>query len=76
MQHVRIENGLKDLEGLDSIDVNVKEKVATMVYDADVLSLGQIEGAISNVGYDANETKADRKAQKELHAYCQPGAHD
>ena len=43
----------------------------------DTLSLTKkIEEAISMSGYDANETKADRKAQRKLHGCCQPGAHD
>jgi Cu+-exporting ATPase len=71
-----IEGNLQSLKGLDSISVNVEEKTATVVYDAEVVSLTQIEEAISKVGYAANETEADRKAQRKLHACCQPGAHE
>jgi copper chaperone CopZ len=71
-----IESKLSGMQGLDSITVSVDEKTATVVYDAAVTSIEKIEEAISMAGYDANETKADRKAQRKLHACCQPGAHD
>jgi mercuric ion binding protein len=71
-----IETKMTGMNGLDSITVNVEEKTATVVYDTSVTSLEKIEQAISMIGYDANETKADRKAQRRLHACCQPGAHD
>ena len=71
-----IEKKLTGMKGLDSISVNVEEKSATVVYDTTITSLEKIEKAISMVGYDANETKADRKAQRKLDACCQPGAHD
>ena len=71
-----IETKLKDHAGLDSITVSVDEKEATVVFDADVTTLEQIEQAISKSGYDANEVAADKRAQKKLHPCCQPGAHE
>jgi periplasmic mercuric ion binding protein len=71
-----IEKKMTGMNGLDSITVNVEEKTATVVYDTSVTSLEKIEEAISLIGYDANETQADRKAQRKLHACCQPGSHE
>jgi periplasmic mercuric ion binding protein len=71
-----IEKKMTGTNGLDSITVNVAEKTATVVYDAEVTSLEKIVEAISMTGYDANETRADRKAQSKLHGCCQPGSHD
>ena len=71
-----IESKVGNDEGIKSIVVDVDKKTATVTYDKDVISLEAIEQAISKSGYDANETKADKRAQKKLHACCQPGAHD
>lgn len=71
-----IESKVSGTEGISSIAVDVDEKTASVTFDADVITLADVEKAISKAGYDANETKADRKAQKKLHACCQPGAHD
>lgn len=71
-----IETKLKGLEGLDSISVDVDEKVATVVFDADVTTIAKLEEAISNAGYAANDVAADKRAQKKLHPCCQPGSHE
>ena len=71
----KIEANLQDLKGLKSIEVEIDEYKATVVFDSEVTTLEKIEEAITKVGYDANEQKADRKAQKKLHKCCQPGAH-
>jgi mercuric ion binding protein len=71
-----IESKLKGTEGLDSISVSVDEKIATVVYDADVTTIAKLEEAISLTGYAANDVAADKRAQKKLHPCCQPGAHE
>lgn len=71
-----IESKLKGTEGLDSISVDVDLKTATVVFDADVTTVTALEEAISKAGYDANEVRADKRAQKKLHPCCQPGAHE
>lgn len=68
----RIETKLKNFKGLKSIDVNVDDKVATVVYDTQVTSVDKIEQAISNIGYDANNTKASKQAVGKLPACCRP----
>lgn len=71
-----IETKVTGLEGLQSITVDVEKKIATVIFNPHVTSVEAIETAISKAGYDANETKADVRAQKKLHACCQPGAHE
>ena len=71
-----IETKVTGLEGLQSITVDVETKIATVVFNPHVTNLEAIETAISKAGYDANETKADVRAQKKLHGCCQPGAHE
>ena len=71
-----IETKVTGLEGLQSIAGDVETKTATVVFDPEVTNIESIEKAISGAGYDANETKADVRAQKKLHGCCQPGAHE
>jgi periplasmic mercuric ion binding protein len=71
-----IEAKMMDHAGLDSISVDVDEKVATVVFDADITSLDSITKAIAKIGYTANDVRADKFAQKKLNPCCQPGAHE
>jgi periplasmic mercuric ion binding protein len=68
-----IESKLAELEGLQSITVDVENHNAVVVFNADKVTLSEIETAITKVGYDANEKKAVLKAQKKLSPCCQPG---
>jgi copper chaperone CopZ len=68
-----IESKLADLDGLQSITVDVENHNAVVVFNAEKVTLSEIETAITKVGYDANEKKAVLKAQKKLSPCCQPG---
>jgi mercuric ion binding protein len=70
-----IESKMKGMKGLKAITVNVEELTAEVKYDADVVTLDKIEKAIADIGYDANDVKASRRAQRKLDKCCQPGAH-
>lgn len=70
-----IESKMKNLKGLKSIDVDVDKLSATVEYDADIVTLAKIEKAIAATGYGANDTPANRRAQRKLDKCCQPGAH-
>jgi mercuric ion binding protein len=71
----RIEGKITTLEGVQSVVVDIEKKEATVVFDPAVTNLATIEAAISKVGYDANDTKADPDMQKKLPTCCQPGGH-
>ena len=70
-----IEAKMKELKGVKSIDVDVEKLNATVAYDSAVLTTAKIEQAIAAIGYDANDTRASRRAQRKLDKCCQPGAH-
>lgn len=70
-----IESKMKKVKGLKSIVVDVDDLSATVEYDADAVTLAKIEKSIADIGYDANETRARRNAQRKLDKCCQPGAH-
>lgn len=68
-----IETKLAELEGIQSITVDVEKHNAVVVFNGETVTLSQIETAITKIGYDANEKKAVLKAQKKLSPCCQPG---
>lgn len=65
-----IETAVKKLDGIESIDVVTKEKIAHINFDKSKLDLAKIESAITAAGYDANDKKADPEAYKELDDCC------
>ena len=65
-----IEGGLSKREGVVSIDVNIDEKNAKVVYEAGLIDLAGIEKAIAGLGYQANETMAVSEAYNDLTKCC------
>lgn len=65
-----IETAVKKLDGIESINVVVKEKTAHINYDKSKTDLAKIESTITAAGYDANDKKADPEAYKELDDCC------
>ena len=65
-----IETAVKKLDGIESINVVVKEKTAHINYDKSKTDLTKIESTITAAGYDANDKKADPEAYKELDDCC------
>lgn len=65
-----IETAVNKLDGIESINVDKKEKVAHINFDKNKVDLAKIEVAITSAGYDANDKKADPKAYSELDDCC------
>lgn len=65
-----IETSVKELDGIESINVDKDEKVAHINYYKDKVDLTKIEATITSAGYDANDKKADPKAYSELDDCC------
>ncbi len=71
----KIETAVTALKGVTKVDINLGTKTGKVTYKASLIDLASIEGAISAVGYDANDTKADRSAYEGLAACCKvPGS--
>ncbi|MCD4832755.1 MAG: heavy-metal-associated domain-containing protein, partial [Bacteroidales bacterium] len=49
---VRIEQGLKDLEGVQNASVNFATEKATVEYDSSVLGLDSITKKVKDLGYE------------------------
>ena len=70
----KISNTLNDLDGVKKIDVDLKKKVGTVVYNASIIDINAIENTIASLGYDANDTPADAKVYEKLDLCCKvPG---
>ena len=70
----KIADGLNKLEGIKKVDVDLKKKLGTVMYNASVIDLSAIENSIASIGYDANNTPADPKVYEKLDLCCKvPG---
>lgn len=72
----RIEEGLNYTKGIAYAELNLENKVVEVKYNSKKISEQEIKKIISEIGYDADEVKANKKSQSELPACCQPGGHD
>lgn len=66
----RIEEYLKVEEGVVKVTVNPQGKYTTVLYLADRTNPENIRTAIANVGYDADEIKANEDSYKALPKSC------
>lgn len=71
----RIESTLNYEKGVKYAVLDLDTKIATVVYKTNKISQLALRQAISKVGYDADEVKADPKAVLLLPKCCQPGGH-
>jgi copper chaperone CopZ len=65
-----ITGALKAVTGVKTAKVDLKKKTATVTFDPEVVTLPELEKAVAAAGYDANATKRDPKAYKELPGCC------
>jgi len=65
-----VEKAVYGVEGVKSVEVDLKEKLVTVKYLAAQTNLQTIELAIADAGYDANDRKRDPAAYEKLDACC------
>ncbi|CAF4658043.1 unnamed protein product [Rotaria sp. Silwood1] len=70
-----IETALKKVDGVNSINVSVKDKIATIDYDKNKINQDKIENEITLIGYDANGKKKNETAYENLADCCKIGGH-
>jgi copper chaperone CopZ len=66
-----INAALDKVEGVDDVYVNIKEKKVHVHYADAKVKVAELEKAIAEAGYDANDVKRDEKAHENLPACCQ-----
>jgi periplasmic mercuric ion binding protein len=65
-----ITKAVKKVVGVKTAKVDVKKKTATVSFASMKTNLSQIEKAIADAGYDANDTKRNPEAFEKLDACC------
>tara|TARA_X000001036_G_C20494222_1_gene731081 strand:- start:159 stop:503 length:345 start_codon:yes stop_codon:yes gene_type:complete len=71
-----IEKGLSKIEGLSNPKVDLKTKITSVSFNPEKIKLASIEKKISDLGYEANEVKANQTAYVNLPACCKIGGMD
>lgn len=66
----RIEEGLAYEAGIKSADLDLSTKIVTVVFNPSKTDESKIKLAISNMGYDAGDMKANADAYAKLPACC------
>lgn len=72
----RIEGVLNYEKGINYAVLDVETKMVEVRFNSKRTSLEKIRKTISEIGYDADDVKANPKTQEELPGCCQPGGHD
>ncbi len=69
----KIEGKLNYTKGIVFAELDVPSKELTVKYKTDKITLEEIRVLISEIGYDADEVKANPESQENLPKCCQPG---
>lgn len=73
MCKTKLETELGRSKGVKSANLDLGTRVVTVVYNASKTNPDKIRTIIANIGYDADDVKANNRAQKKLPDCCQPG---
>jgi copper chaperone CopZ len=65
-----ITKAVRKAAGVKTVKVNLEKKTATVSFASGKTTLANLEKAISNAGYDANNTKRNPAAYEKLDACC------
>lgn len=71
----KIEHDLPFEKGVQSVNLNLDNKVVTVVYNAAKTNPDKIRKAIAHMGYDADDIPADKKAYDKLEECCKKDGH-
>ncbi len=69
----RIEEKLNYTGGVRFAELDVESKVLTVKYSTKKITLDEIKKILSELGYDADDVKANPKAVEKLPTCCKPG---
>ena len=67
----RIEKALCELEGVNSVRVDLEKKTAAVEFETARVKIGRIQQAIADAGYTADSVSRDSLAYEELPGCCQ-----
>ncbi len=66
----RLENAVYGLKGIKRLDIDEKEKTLVVVYNSEKTNPEEIRKAITKVGFDADDMKANPEAYASLDDCC------
>ena len=66
----RLNKAIGSIDGVKSVNVDLKNKQAVVTFDESLTSLGKIEDVITATGYEANNKNADKTAFDNLPGCC------
>lgn len=69
----RMEGKLNYMKGISFAELDYETRELTVKFRTDKITLDEIRKIISELGYDADEVKANPEAQAKLPMCCQPG---
>lgn len=72
MCKTRIEKEVGLLKGVKKATLDLETKVLTVEYNPKKITPAKIRTTISNLGYDADDVKANNRATRKLPHCCQP----
>lgn len=70
-----IEKQLAFTKGVTAAELDVKTAIVTVSYKTNKTTVEDIRTAINEVGYDADDSKAQKEAYDNLHHCCKKDAH-
>jgi copper chaperone CopZ len=70
----KIQSAVYDLKGVKSAELDLPTKTLTVTYKPSAVTPDEIRKAITEVGYDADEMKADSAAYDKLEKCCKKDA--
>lgn len=65
-----IKKGLKKVDGVEKVDVNLEKSEVKVVFDDEDTNENEIKIALTKLGYKADDLKADAKAYDKLSDCC------
>ena len=67
----RIEKEMQFTKGVTAVNLGIETQVLSITFKTKKNSVENIRTIISNIGYDADDVKANRKAHDDLPSCCQ-----
>jgi copper chaperone CopZ len=62
---MKIEKGMKDVDGVNSTEVDVETKTVNVDYDPEVITLASLKENVANLGFEVSDVKECSTSDKE-----------
>ena len=66
-----IEEEMQFTKGVTAVELDIESKILTVTFKTKKTNVGKLRKAISLIGYNADDVKADKKAHDKLPLCCQ-----